>query len=62
MYDEMNNVNNVIEVQEYVPENLDNVQGFDPPPSPVARWAQTSSTHDDGKNTMIACGVCSVCA
>lgn len=37
MYDEMNNVNNAIEVQEYVPENLDNVQGFDPPPSPPSR-------------------------
>jgi 5'-AMP-activated protein kinase regulatory beta subunit len=38
MFDEIGNVNNVIEVQEYVPENLENVSGFDPPPSPPARW------------------------
>jgi 5'-AMP-activated protein kinase regulatory beta subunit len=38
MYDEMGNINNTIEVQEYVPENLDNISGFDPPPSPPARW------------------------
>jgi 5'-AMP-activated protein kinase regulatory beta subunit len=37
MFDEIGNVNNVIEVQEYVPENLENVSGFDPPPSPPAR-------------------------
>lgn len=37
MYDEIGNVNNVIEVQEYVPENLENVSGFDPPPSPPSR-------------------------
>lgn len=38
MYDEMGNINNTIEVQEYVPENLDNISGFEPPPSPPARW------------------------
>ena len=38
MYDEMGNINNTIEVQEYVPENLENVSGFDPPPSPTARY------------------------
>ncbi len=37
MFDEMRNVNNVIEVHEYVPENLEGVSGFDPPPSPPAR-------------------------
>ena len=37
MFDEMGNVNNVIEVQEYVPENLDGLSGFDPPPSPPSR-------------------------
>ena len=37
MYDEMNNVNNVLEVQEYVPENLDSLSGFEPPPSPPER-------------------------
>jgi 5'-AMP-activated protein kinase regulatory beta subunit len=34
MYDDMNNVNNTLEVQEYVPENLDSLEGFEPPPSP----------------------------
>jgi len=38
MYDEMGNINNTIEVQEYVPENLENVSGFDPPPSPTASY------------------------
>lgn len=38
MFDEMGNVNNVLEVHEYVPENLDGLSGFDPPPSPPSRW------------------------
>ncbi|CAI5477026.1 unnamed protein product [Closterium sp. Yama58-4] len=38
VYDEMGNVNNVLEVQEYVPENLDNVAGFEPPRSPVSSY------------------------
>ena len=37
MYDELNNVNNVLEVQEYVPENLDSLSSFEPPPSPPER-------------------------
>jgi len=37
MFDEMGNVNNVLEVHEYVPENLDGLSGFDPPPSPPSR-------------------------
>lgn len=37
MFDEMGNVNNVIEVHEYVPENLDGLSGFEPPPSPPSR-------------------------
>ena len=37
MYDEQGNVNNVLEVQEYVPENLESLSSFDPPPSPVSR-------------------------
>lgn len=44
MRDENGNVNNVIEVQEYVPENLENISGFDPPPSPSARCAPISNT------------------
>ena len=38
MFDEMGNVNNVLEVHEYVPENLDGLSGFDPPPSPPSRY------------------------
>jgi 5'-AMP-activated protein kinase, regulatory beta subunit len=41
MFDEMGNVNNVLEVQEYVPENLDSLSGFEPPPSPESRCAST---------------------
>ena len=37
MYDEMGNVNNVLEVQENVPENLDSLHSFEPPPSPTSR-------------------------
>ncbi len=39
MYDEMGNVNNVLEVQENVPENLDSLHSFEPPPSPPSRSA-----------------------
>jgi 5'-AMP-activated protein kinase regulatory beta subunit len=28
MYDELGNVNNVLEVQEYIPENLESLAGF----------------------------------
>lgn len=42
MYDELGNVNNVLEVQEYIPENLESLSSFDPPPSPVARCRMTS--------------------
>ena len=37
MYDDCGNINNVLEVQEYVPENLESLVGFDPPPSPPSR-------------------------
>ena len=43
MYDDMNNVNNTLEVQEYVPENLDSLEGFEPPPSPPERCASTEA-------------------
>lgn len=36
--DETNNVNNVLDVQDYVPENLDSVAGFDPPRSPESSY------------------------
>lgn len=47
MYDEMGNVNNVIEVQEYVSENLDGVQCFDPPPSPPSSYNNPPPVADD---------------
>ena len=42
MYDEAGNVNNVLEVQEYVPENLESLSSFDPPASPVSRQVSWS--------------------
>jgi 5'-AMP-activated protein kinase regulatory beta subunit len=47
MYDEGGNVNNVLEVQEYVPENLDSLSGFDPPPSPPSSYTQPLPTAED---------------
>jgi 5'-AMP-activated protein kinase regulatory beta subunit len=47
MHDEMANVNNVVEVQEYAPENLDNVSGFDPPPSPPSSYISAPPLPDD---------------
>ncbi len=38
MHDERNIINNVVEVQEYVPDHLDSLVGFEPPPSPPERW------------------------
>ena len=40
MFDEQGNVNNVLEVQEYVPENLESLSSFDPPASPVSRCSR----------------------
>jgi 5'-AMP-activated protein kinase regulatory beta subunit len=37
MHDERNIINNVVEVQEYVPDHLDSLVGFEPPPSPPER-------------------------
>lgn len=50
MYDEDNNVNNVLEVQEFVPENLDSLTGFDGPPSPPER--QVSCTRGGTANEL----------
>lgn len=41
MLDDLGNINNVVEVQEYVPENLEGLAGFDPPPSPKSRYTTT---------------------
>eukprot|EP00249_Psilotum_nudum_P003942 c17448_g1_i2 orf=359-1291(+) len=34
IYDEMGNANNVLDVHDYVPENLESIAGFEPPQSP----------------------------
>ncbi|GMH36951.1 hypothetical protein BSKO_04824 [Bryopsis sp. KO-2023] len=47
MYDEMGNVNNVMEVQEFVPENLGGLSGFDPPPSPPSSYNCPESSSED---------------
>eukprot|EP00246_Nothoceros_aenigmaticus_P005029 TRINITY_DN16841_c0_g1_i1.p1 TRINITY_DN16841_c0_g1~~TRINITY_DN16841_c0_g1_i1.p1 ORF type:complete len:185 (+),score=31.56 TRINITY_DN16841_c0_g1_i1:292-846(+) len=38
VFDEMGNVNNVLDVQDYVPENLESIAGFDPPRSPESSY------------------------
>ncbi|GAB4817836.1 hypothetical protein N2152v2_004882 [Parachlorella kessleri] len=45
--DDMGNINNVIEVQEYVPENLDGLSGFEPPPSPTASYDNPHPASED---------------
>eukprot|EP00238_Polyblepharides_amylifera_P013974 CAMPEP_0196575652 /NCGR_PEP_ID=MMETSP1081-20130531/5082_1 /TAXON_ID=36882 /ORGANISM="Pyramimonas amylifera, Strain CCMP720" /LENGTH=226 /DNA_ID=CAMNT_0041894017 /DNA_START=384 /DNA_END=1064 /DNA_ORIENTATION=- len=47
MYDEMGNVNNVLEVQEYIPENLDSLSGFKSPPSPPSSYNQMLPPSED---------------
>ena len=47
MYDEMGNINNVIEVHEFVPENLDGLEGFEPPPSPSTSYNRPTASPDD---------------
>lgn len=47
MFDGMGNVNNVIEVHEYVPENLDSLSGFEPPPSPVSSYCCPALVAED---------------
>jgi 5'-AMP-activated protein kinase regulatory beta subunit len=47
MYDDAGNVNNVVEVQEYVPENLASLSGFEPPPSPPSSYASPPPAAED---------------
>mmetsp|Transcript_43713 Transcript_43713/g.52859 ORF Transcript_43713/g.52859 Transcript_43713/m.52859 type:complete len:257 (+) Transcript_43713:223-993(+) len=47
MFDEMGNVNNVLEVQEYFPENLDNLAGFRQPQSPPSSYNNMMPPADD---------------
>jgi len=47
MYDEMGNVNNVLEVQEYVPEILDSLDAFTAPASPPGSYDCAPFNSDD---------------
>ncbi|KAL3677930.1 hypothetical protein R1sor_020886 [Riccia sorocarpa] len=42
VYDERGQVSNVLDVQEYVPENLDGIAAFDPPRSPDSSYGDDS--------------------
>eukprot|EP00884_Botryococcus_braunii_P005580 jgi/Botrbrau1/15022/Bobra.320_2s0002.1 len=46
-YDEQKNVNNYIEVQEYVPENLESLTSFEPPASPQDSYSNPPPAPDD---------------
>ena len=55
MYDEMGNVNNVLEVQEYVPEILDSLDSFLAPSSPPESYDCALFTQDDFAKEPPAC-------
>ena len=55
MYDEMGNVNNVLEVQEYVPEILDSLDSFLAPSSPPESYNCALFTADDFAKEPPAC-------
>ncbi|KAL3133479.1 hypothetical protein ABBQ38_007342 [Trebouxia sp. C0009 RCD-2024] len=47
MRDEEGNYINLLEVHEFVPENLESLSGFEPPPSPPSSYANPMPTPDD---------------
>ena len=47
IFDEMGNVNNVVEVQEYVPENIEGISSFDLPESPQSSYLNDRMTSED---------------
>jgi len=47
MYDDQGNINNVLEVQEYVAENLESLSGFELPRSPDASYVNPSAVAED---------------
>ena len=47
VYDNDGNVNNVLEVQEYSPDNLDSLSSFEPPPSPPSSYNNAPPALDD---------------
>ena len=55
MYDEMGNVNNVLEVQEYIPEILDSLDSFLAPSSPTESYNNILFSPDDFAKDPPAC-------
>jgi len=49
MRDEIGNVNNVLEVQEYAPDEYTRIQGFEPPPSPPESYDCAQGAMDESK-------------
>ena len=47
MYDDQGNINNVLEVQEYIAENLEGLANFEPPPSPVSSYMNPVPVSED---------------
>jgi len=47
IFDEMGNVNNVVEVQEYVPENIESISSFDLPASPRSSYTNDRMVAED---------------
>lgn len=47
MYDNQGNINNVVEVQEYIPENLGSLSGFEPPASPTSSYSSPPPAAED---------------
>ena len=47
MYDDQGNINNVLEVQEYIAENLEGLANFEPPPSPVSSYTNPVPVSED---------------
>ncbi|BDA44545.1 5'-AMP-activated protein kinase subunit beta-2 [Coccomyxa sp. Obi] len=47
MHDERGIINNVVEVQEYVPDHLDSLVGFEPPPSPPESYDNPRQVPED---------------
>lgn len=47
IFDEMGNVNNIVEVQEYVPENIDSISSFDLPASPPSSYINDKMVGED---------------
>jgi 5'-AMP-activated protein kinase regulatory beta subunit len=47
VYDDQGNINNVLEVQEYIAEDLSGLATFEPPPSPTSSYQNPTPSSDD---------------